>query len=573
MAIFVKLSPNAQELMEKAKQLAISLKCNAIGPEHILLALLEDTHPIVKSILPENFTQKNVIKLIETLPAYKKEEIGEGVGLSEQGRQLLEVSALSCKSMRGELIEIPHIWLAIFTTSLGMINVIFKHFGIDASKMHQKLAIAFIFRKTRLDTESPITIMQDENNGMDGFVKSKKAEEKNILELYCRDLTKDAQEGLLDPVIGRDRETMRIFQILTRRTKNNPVLIGEPGVGKSSVVEGLAQLIVSGEVPETMIGKRILSLDVGGMLAGSKYRGDFEERLKETVKAVQEAKNILLFIDEFHTLVGAGKGEGSIDAASLLKPALARGELQCIGATTLDEYRKHIEKDAALERRFQPVQVGEPTTEEAYLILQGLRPRYEEYHNVKITDEALQDAVRLSDRYISDRFLPDKAIDLMDEAAASVRLRTFIPPQDVKEMKVQIEKLKLKKNEAICQQEFEMAAKIRDEQKTLEEEVKRINLAWQAEKEVMSVSVDEDDIAQVVGSWTGVPVKRMTEAESVRLLQLESLLHERVIGQNEAITAVSRALRRARAGLQDPKRPIGSFIFLGPTGVGKTEQL
>ena len=384
-------------------------------------------------------------------------------------------------------------------------------------------------------------------------------------------MTEAAKNRELDPVIGRDVEIQRIVQILIRRTKNNPVLIGEPGVGKSSVMEGLAQRIVNGNVPEMLLHKRVISLDIGSMVAGSKYRGEFEERLKNTLAEIRKSGDVLLFIDEMHTIVGAGSAEGSLDAANIMKPALARGELQCIGATTLDEYRKHIEKDAALERRFQPVRVGEPTAEEAVDILHGLRERYEQHHHVRITDEALSAAVTLADRYIADRHLPDKAIDLMDEACSRVRIAAYTAPPDLRMQEKELEAIEKDKKAAIEHQDYEAAANLRDRERCLRMEIDKKREAWNASQGTDGEIVTEEDIAAVVSTWTGIPVTKMTQKEIDRLLQLETVLHQRVIGQEEAISAVSRAIRRARAGLKDPKRPIGSFIFLGPTGVGKTE--
>jgi ATP-dependent Clp protease ATP-binding subunit ClpC len=386
-----------------------------------------------------------------------------------------------------------------------------------------------------------------------------------------RDLTELAREGKVDPVIGRDEEIQRVIQILSRRTKNNPCLIGEPGVGKTAVAEGLAQRIVDNKVPEMIADKRVVTLDMSAIVAGTKYRGEFEERLKKVIEEIRSAGNVILFIDEVHTLVGAGAAEGAIDAANILKPALARGELQCIGATTLDEYRKNIEKDAALERRFQPVNVGEPTQEETVEILRGLRDRYEAHHRVKITDSALKAATKLGSRYITDRFLPDKAIDLMDEAASRVRLKAYTAPPDVKELEEKLERVRKEKESAVVNQEFEKAASLRDEEQQVQNELERIKNNWVQRKELDQSIVTDDDIAAVVSSWTGVPVNRLQEEESQRLLHMEETLHQRVIGQDEAVGSVSRAIRRARAGLKDPKRPIGSFIFLGPTGVGKTE--
>ncbi len=562
MAIFGRFTERAQRALASAQQAAAEMRQPYVGTEHMLLGLLRegDAPPAIAERVTEDQVRDMLATERETALLAGRSRFE----LTPRAKKLLESSIMESRRLGQTYVSVEHFWLAILREGDGVAASVLKQLGVDFAKARQELIQRI--RMEHLPEEQP---EDGQERGLSAARGGKS--EAAVLHQFTRDLTRAAQNEELDPVIGRDKEIQRIIQILIRRTKNNPVLIGEPGVGKSAVVEGLAQRIVAGSIPEMLVGKRILSLDMGSLVAGSKYRGEFEERVKNILTEVRKAGNILLFIDEIHTIVGAGQAEGSLDAANILKPALARGELQCIGATTLDEYRKHIEKDAALERRFQPVTVGEPTAEEALAILHGLRDRYEAHHKVRITDEALSAAVSLSDRYIADRFLPDKAIDLMDEACSRVRIETYTAPPDVKEQEKQLEAVLIEKKDAIGHQDFEKAAALRDQERCLRQEIELKRAAWNQKQATAKDIVTEEDIAAVVAHWTGIPAQKMTQSEAERLMRLEEILHGRVIGQEEAVSAVSRAIRRARAGLKDPKRPIGSFIFLGPTGVGKTE--
>ena len=552
MAISAKFNERARDVLSVAQREAQTMRHPFVGTEHMLLALVCVARDDVPA-LPDNLTEDAIRSAIRIY-------IGQGTGLQNpmemtpRAKKLLENSVREAQRLGHPYVTSAHLWLALLGESEGVAARILTSPGCDREQLRR----------------SVLEHIQKDQGKMRRNQESKE-EEDSALAAYCTDLTVRAQAGELDPVVGREKEIERIVQILSRRTKNNPVLIGEPGVGKTAVAEALAQRIIAGNIPETLVGKRLISLDVGSLVAGTKFRGEFEERLKNLIEEIVTAGDVILFIDELQNIIGAGKGEGAMDAANILKPALSRGELQCIGATTLDDYRKNIEKDAALSRRFQPVTVVEPTPDEAVQILRGLRDKYEAHHKVRITDEALQAAVMLSDRYISDRFLPDKAVDLMDEAASRVRIHAYTAPPDLKEQQARLDDILREKQEAIDHQEYERAARLRDSEHLVRQEIEEKRSEWEKTKLSGRDVVTDEDIAEVVSAWTGIPVQKMTEGESERLLKLEDILHERVIGQEEAISAVCRAIRRARAGLQDPKRPIGSFIFLGPTGVGKTE--
>ena len=552
----------AKEALGLAGEAAEDLGSRTVGTEHLLVGLIEEGSGTAAKVLEANDVKlERVLELEQKLvSSYQNTKLHERDGYTPSAKHVLENSYREAVRFRAPLIGTEHILMALLKESDCVAIRLLNTLNINIQKIYIDLLSA---------------MGEDGAAGKEDLMQGRPGKGARVatptLDEYSRDLTKLAAEGKLDPVIGREKEIQRVIQILSRRTKNNPCLIGEPGVGKTAVTEGLAQMIASGVVPETIKGKRVVIMDLSGMVAGSKYRGEFEERIKNVLKEVSEAGDVLLFIDEIHTIIGAGGAEGALDAANIMKPSLARGEIQLIGATTIDEYRKYIEKDPALERRFQPVTVDEPTEEEAMEILKGLRPKYEEHHKVTITDAAIKAAVQMSARYINDRFLPDKAIDLIDEASSKVRLTVFVEPKGIRELQEEIKTLEKEKEEAIKAEAYEQAGEIKKKQEKKREKIRKITEAWEDEKRSKALYVDEDEIADVVSGWTKIPVNKLKEEETERLLKLESILHERVVGQEEAVTAVSKAIRRGRVGLKDPKRPIGSFLFLGPTGVGKTE--
>ncbi len=555
--MYGRFTEKAEKAIAYSQESAMQLGHNYVGTEHILLGLVREGTGVAARVLQgQGVVEDKVLKEIEELIGRGEETGQQPLGFTPRTKRVLELSFREARRLGHNYIGTEHLLLGIMKEGESVAVRILMDLGVDPSKLLNEI----------------VKILNEESPGSSGEPRSS-ANYSNTptLNQFGRDLTEMAKEGKFDPVIGRDKEIERVIQILSRRTKNNPCLIGEPGVGKTAIAEGLAQKIVEGNIPEILKEKRVVTLDLSSMVAGAKYRGEFEERLKKAVEEIRKAGNVILFIDEMHTIIGAGAAEGAIDASNILKPLLARGEIQVIGATTLDEYRKHVEKDAALERRFQPITVGEPSKEEAYEILKGVRDKYEAHHRVKITDDALDAAVKYSDRYITDRFLPDKAIDLIDEAASRVRLKSFTAPPDLKELESKVEKLAKEKEDSIRCQEFEKAARIRDEEQKLKAELEKAKNNWQQKHQTSTDTVTEDDIAEIVASWTGIPVKKLAEEESERLRKMEDVLHLRVVGQDEAVKAVSKAIRRGRVGLKDPKRPVGSFIFLGPTGVGKTE--
>jgi ATP-dependent Clp protease ATP-binding subunit ClpC len=570
-----RFTQSAIKVLKLAQYEAKHLKHRHVGTEHILLGLLhEGTNVAAKALSSIGIDLYTVRQRVHEL--VEKEDFDdletEEIGYSPEAKTIMEYAVEQAQALGHDYIGTEHILLGIIYDTESIACEILISLGADLDIIHD--AILDLLNEDTLNDMPKLNVFNEnkapkkDNNTKDNKQKNNSA--TPLLDKYGRDLNILAQEEKIDPVIGRNREIERVIQILSRRTKNNPILIGEPGVGKTAVTEGLAQRLINGNIPKVLASKRIISLNMASLVAGTKYRGDFEDRLKKIIDEIIENKNIILFIDEMHTLIGAGAAEGSMDAANILKPALSRGEIQVIGATTLKEYKKYIEKDSALERRFQTIMVNEPSAEDAISILKGIRNKYEKFHCAKITDEAIKAAVKISQRYITDRFLPDKAIDLMDEAAAKVRLKTVNIPTNISQLEQKIQDLKKAKEKAIDNQDYELAATIRDQEIQIKEELATAKTAWEKQNNAQ-IAVTEEDIADVATLWTGIPVKRLVAKEADRLLHIEDILHKRVVGQNEGVNAVAKAIRRARAGLKDPKRPIGSFLFLGPTGVGKTE--
>lgn len=557
MFMFGRFTERAQQVLVLAQEEAKRLNHNFIGTEHLLLGLVREGSGIAARALQNMAVDLNRVRSeVERITPKGEKVVQQGISYTPRAKRVVELAIEESQNLGHNYVGTEHLMLGLVREGEGIAAQVLSNMGMDLKRARKEV----------------IGLLGGEEDAVRNAPGEKAGPQTPTVDTFGRDLNKLSQEGKLDPVIGREKEIERVIQILSRRTKNNPCLIGEPGVGKTAIAEGLAQRIIEGKVPEILRDKRVVTIELAAVVAGTKYRGEFEERLRKLMTELRQAGNVMVFIDELHTLIGAGAAEGAIDASNILKPALARGEMQCIGATTMDEYRKHIEKDPALERRFQPIIVGEPTREESIAILKGLRDRYEAHHKVKITDEALEAAVKLGDRYISDRFLPDKAIDLIDEAASRVRIRNYTVPPDLKDVEDKLSAMRTEKEAAVRNQEFEKAATLRDQEQKLKEELQGQKKEWEQKVGTSDLSlVTEEDVAYIVSSWTGVPVSRIAEEESARLLKLEETLHKRIIGQDEAVRSVSRAVRRARAGLKDPKRPIGSFIFLGPTGVGKTE--
>src|SRR5665648_598495 len=554
--MFKRYTEKAKRAIMIAQEEAINLNHEYIGTEHILIGLIKEEEGVASQVLRQ--LGVNIDKVVEEVERLvgkgEYQQVGE-IAFTPRAKKILELASQEASQLKNNYIGTEHILLGLIKEGSGVAVRILADLGINLDNVYSEI----------------MKVLMESGTQCFPSATGKKTTKTPALDEFGRDLNKLAREDKLDPVIGRSMEIQRVIQILSRRKKNNPCIIGEAGVGKTAIVEGLAQKITNNDVPEILKNKRIVCLDLALIVAGTKYRGEFEKRLKKIVSEVQESNDVILFIDEIHTLVGAGAAEGAIDASNILKPTLARGELQVIGATTADEYRKYIEKDAALERRFQPIYISEPSIEETVKILQGLRDKYEAHHKIKITDEALEAAAHLSARYVSGRFLPDKAIDLVDEAASRIKLQNTISPPDMKEVEMKLNKIRKEKESTVKLQEFEKAAQLREKEKKSEAELQKMKEKWEARRMVSKVEVREEDIAEIVSSWTGIPIFSLKEEEAQKLLRMEEELHKRIIGQDEAIVSISKAIRRARAGMKSPKRPIGSFIFLGPTGVGKTE--